>query len=69
MGPPQIHLKDVEIIGGVACLRNQNVMVMGGFVSSLHKLHRLRFYEELDRRMELEESEAQVRLVRLISPS
>jgi hypothetical protein len=56
----QVHLKEVEIVGGVACLRKKNIMVMGGAVESLQKLHRLRLYEELSRRMDLEESDAEV---------
>ncbi|TEB17150.1 hypothetical protein FA13DRAFT_1804426 [Coprinellus micaceus] len=54
----KVHLKDVEIVGGVACLRKKNVMVMGGIVESLQKLHHLRLYEELSRRMDSEESDA-----------
>ena len=64
----QIHLKNVQIIGGVAYLRKDNVMVMGGAVASLQALHQLRLYEELRRRMDEDETEAEVRSTRL-SPS
>jgi hypothetical protein len=53
-------LKGVPVIGGIAYLRNENVTVLGGAVARLQKLHRLRLYEELDKRMDEDESEAQV---------
>lgn len=50
----------MEVVGGIGYLRNENVTVIGGAVKSLQRIHRVRWYEELDRRMEEEALEAQV---------
>lgn len=48
----QIQLKNIQIVAGIAYLRNENVVVIGGSVARLQTEHRLRLYEELNRRMD-----------------
>ena len=59
---PQIRLTNVPIVGGIAYLCNHNVMIMGGAVPELQKLHRRRFFEELSERMDEDELNAVVLL-------
>ena len=44
-------------------------MIMGGGVESLQNLHHLRLYEELRRRMDDDEREAEVRYTHFPAPS
>ncbi|KAJ3528045.1 hypothetical protein NMY22_g9559 [Coprinellus aureogranulatus] len=55
----KIRLVNVPISGGVAYLRPENVTVLGGSVLRLQKQHKFRFFEELDRRMEEDDAEAE----------
>ncbi|KAJ3538375.1 hypothetical protein NMY22_g5191 [Coprinellus aureogranulatus] len=55
----KIHLANVPIIGGVAYLRNENIKIVGGFVAHLQKVHCLRLYEDLQRRMDEDDNESQ----------
>lgn len=47
----QIFLRNAEIIGGVAYLRKENVVVVGGEVLPLQLAHRRRLYDELITRL------------------
>ena len=58
----QICLKNIQIVGGVAFLQNDNIVKIGeGVVHALQKEHRRRLYEELDLRMDEDEEDALVR--------
>ena len=59
----QIRLTNVPIIGGVAFLRCENVVEIGGNVFEIQTQHRSRLFEELGRRMDEEEEDAAVRLL------
>ncbi|KAJ3545100.1 hypothetical protein NMY22_g2565 [Coprinellus aureogranulatus] len=52
----KVRLDNVPIIAGVAYLRNENVEIVGGSVARLQTLHNLRLYEELQKRMDEDDS-------------
>ncbi|TEB32972.1 hypothetical protein FA13DRAFT_1790048 [Coprinellus micaceus] len=56
----KVHLENVEVVGGIAYLRNAQVTILGGVVEGLQKAHRTRLYEELSQRMREEAAEAHV---------
>ncbi|KAJ3518699.1 hypothetical protein NMY22_g13548 [Coprinellus aureogranulatus] len=57
----KIRLRNVPIIAGVAYLLEENIEDMGGTVNSLDRAHQRRLYEELQKRMDEDEAEAEVR--------